>query len=178
MSVFSLVVTTDDNAVQVANLLSPTVSVNAGDVWAINREWSGYFAGVSDGAKNTSTVYSDTLVVATATMTSTGSATAAETFILANVTFTARASGATGNEFNVSGTVATQAANIAAAINASTDLAGIVTATSALGVVTITSVIPGFIGNSIQFSESLTNVTITQFTGGSEAHRSTVSSNK
>lgn len=104
---------------------------------------------------------------ATLTVSSTGSV-ADETFILANITFTAKASGATGNQFNVSVTAATQAANMAAAINASTDLAGIVTATSLLGVVTITSAVPGLLGNGLQLSESLTNVALVAFVGGTD----------
>ncbi len=58
-------------------------------------------------------------VQATATITSTGTATAAQTMTLCNVVLTAKASGAVAadGEFNVSATVATQATNIAAAIN-------------------------------------------------------------
>ena len=180
MSLFSLTVSTDDNAAQVANLLSPTVSVSAGDVWEVNRNWSSYFAAVADGAKNTSTVYADTLVQATATITSTGAATAAETVTVANIVLTAVASGAdpAAGEWNVSGTVATQAASMALAINTISTLSGKVTATSNLGVVTITSVVPGIIGNGLQISENATNVTNTDFSGGSQAHLSTVSSNK
>lgn len=105
-------------------------------------------------------------VFATGALTSTGAATAAETFSLANVIFTARDSGATGNEFNVSSNVTTQATNIKNAINGSTNLAGIVTATSLAGVVTISAVNPGTSGNGIQLSESLTNVSATAFSGG------------
>ncbi len=180
MSIFQLTVNTDDNATQVANLLSPTVSVNAGDVWAINRSWSSYFGAVVDGAKNTSTVYADTMVQATATITSTGAAVAAETVTVANVVLTAVASGAVpaNGEWNVSGTVGTQAASIALAINSIATLSGIVTATSNLGVVTITSVVPGIVGNGLQISEAATNVTNTAFASGAQSHLSTVSSNK
>jgi len=99
----------------------------------------------------------------TATLTSTGAATATETCTICAITFTARASGATGNEFNVSATPATQAANIAAAVNASTDLTGVCTASSALGVTTITSAVPGAIGNGLEITESLTNVALSDF---------------
>lgn len=130
------------------------------------QSYENYFAGINGGeARALINVYVGA-VQAAATLTSTGAATATETFILANVTFTAVASGATGNQFNVSGTVATQAANIAAAINASTNLAGIVTATSALGVTTITAVLPGLMSNGLQISEGLTNVTLAAFSGG------------
>lgn len=130
------------------------------------QSYSNYFVGINGGEFRALIDVAVGGVQATATMTSTGAATATEIFTIANVVFTARASGAVGNEFDVSATVATQAANIAAAINASADLVGIVTATSNLGIVTITSVYPGLAGNGIQFSEGLTNVTITQFTGG------------
>ncbi len=152
---------TDMTAAQLISLF-PTSQGAQANLQAIDN----YFTGINGGENraNIDAYYGS--VQATATMTSTGAATATETFSIANVSFEAVASGATGNQFNVSGTVATQAANIAAAINASTDLAGICTATSLLGVVTITAFVPGLSGNAIQFSEGLTNVTITQFTGG------------
>lgn len=110
-------------------------------------------------------------VAATATITSTGAASNNETMLLCNQTLTAKTSGAVAanGEFNLSATVGTQAANIAAAINAVAALSGVVTATAALGVVTVTSVYPGIIGNGLQISESLTNVTATAFAGGANA---------
>jgi phage tail sheath gpL-like len=94
----------------------------------------------------------------TLTVSSTGS-TAAQTCSIAGVTFTAVASGATGNQFNVSTTPATQAANMVTAINASSSLTGIVTAASVLGVVTITAVTKGKMGNGIAISAgNLANV--------------------
>ena len=131
-------------------------------------ELENYISSLTSGNQSALITAKVGAVQASATLTSTGTATAAETFTLCNVVFTARASGATGNEFNVSATVGTQAANIAAAINASSDLTGIVTATSSLGVVTITSVVPGLVGNGLQLSESLTNVTYTAFASGSD----------
>lgn len=130
------------------------------------QSYQNYFGGVAGGQYSADLDAYVGAVQATATMTSTGAATATETFSLCNVEFEAVASGATGNQFNVSGTVATQAANIAAAINGSSDLTNICTATSLLGVVTITAYMPGISGNALQFSEGLSNVTITQFTGG------------
>lgn len=108
---------------------------------------------------------------ATATITSTGSASNNETALVCNQTLTAKTSGAVAanGEFNISGTVGTQAANIAAAINAVAALKNQVVATAALGVVTITSLVPGTIGNGLQISESLTNVTATAFAGGTDA---------
>ncbi len=127
-----------------------------------------YLGGVTGGNYAAKLSWQVGAVKATATMTNTAAAVAAETFVLCNVTFTARASGATTNEFNLSATVGTQAANIAAAINASPNLAGMVSATSLAGIVTITAVVPGLIGNAFQFSESLTGVAITAFASGAD----------
>jgi hypothetical protein len=132
------------------------------------QNFENYIGAVSGGQQSAKLLCKVGAVRATATMTSTGTATAAEIFTLCNVVFTARASNPSANEFVVSGTVATQAANIAAAINASANLTGIVTATSSLGVVTITSVVPGLLGNAFQYSEALTNVTIVAFAGGTD----------
>ena len=109
-------------------------------------------------------------VQATATIVSAATAVAAETMSLLNVTLTAIAPGTpAANEFVVSATVATQAANIAAAINASADLAGKVTAAvTSGGTVTVTAVVPGLLGNGLQISESLTGVTVTQFASGTD----------
>ncbi len=157
-------------------LLKITTTNTVGDIKAlINlqqgsqaciQSYSNYFEGINGGEFRALIDVAVGGVQAAATLTSTGAATATETLTIANVVFTARASGATGNEFNVSGTVGTQAANIAAAINASADLAGIVTATALLGVVTITAVYPGTLGNGLQISETLTNVTLSAFAGG------------
>ncbi len=114
-------------------------------------------------------------IQATGAITSTGAATAAETLTVCNVVFTARASGASGNEFNLSATVGTQATNIATAINASADLTGIVTASAALGVVTVTSVVPGLIGNGLALSDAMTNVACTAFASGTDGTAYTIS---
>lgn len=107
-------------------------------------------------------------VQATGLITSGGIATATDTVTVANVELAAVASGAVpaDGEWNVSAVVATQAASIAAAINAVPELAGIVTATSSLGVVTVTAVAPGAMGNGLALSEDADNVTITAFSGG------------
>lgn len=100
-------------------------------------------------------------VAASGTLTvATGGSTNNQTCAIAGVTLTAKTSGAGADEFNISAVAATQATNMAAAINASTGLAGIVTASSALGVVTITAAQKGKMGNGLAISEgSLSNVT-------------------
>ena len=125
---------------------------------------------VVDGAQIAYLKVSHGSVQASATVTSTGIAVAAETVTVANVVLTAVASGAipANGEWNISAVVATQAASIAAAINAVAALSGIAQATSALGVVTVTAVQPGKSGNGLAMSEAATNVTVTQFSAGSD----------
>lgn len=180
MSIFRLVVNTDDNAAQVADLLAPTVAIDGSDAFAINRNWSSYFASVAVGSKNTSTEFSDTLVAATGLITSTGLAVAAETVTVANIVLTAVASGADPalGQWNVSANVTTQATSIALAINTIATLTNKVTATSALGVVTVTSVVPGIVGNGLALTESATNVAVTAFASGAQSHTSTVHAGK
>lgn len=98
----------------------------------------------------------------------TGGSTNDQTCTVCNVTLTAKTSSTANNEFTISATAATQAANMAACINASTDLAGKVVASASLGVVTITAVVPGLSGNSFELSEgTLSNVTSSAFANGS-----------
>lgn len=102
----------------------------------------------------------------TVTFTSTGP-TNGQTCTLFGVTFTAVTSGATGNQFNISSTPATVAANLVTAINAASSLSGIVTASSALGVVTISAVVPGKIGNGLVMANvNLSNTTFVTLSGG------------
>lgn len=135
---------------------------------AAAQNLSNFLVGVSSGLMPSASIAAKVgAVQATATITSTGAATAAQTMTLANITLTAVGSAPAANEFVVSATVATQAANIAAAINASADLAGIVTATSALGVVTVSAVVPGLMGNGLQIVDvDLANVAVAAFSGG------------
>lgn len=113
-------------------------------------------------------VASTNAVQAAGLVTFTGAPTAADTVTIANVVFTARASGATGNEFNIGGTVTITATNLAAAINASANLTNKVTATSLAGVVTVTATLAGLMGNGLGLSESMDNTTVTAFASGAE----------
>jgi phage tail sheath gpL-like len=96
-------------------------------------------------------------VAASGTITLTGVGQANDTILINGVTFTAKASGATGNEWNVGGSATLSAAAIAAAINASASalVSGHVTATSALGVVTITSKVANVYGNAVTIAEGV-----------------------
>lgn len=150
--------------------------VNKGDAKCCLQDFINFLQGVQGGVYRAYGGFALGAVQATATLTvsSTGS-TATEIMTICNVVFTARASGATGNEFNISSTPATQAANMAAAINASADLTGKVVATVNGAVVTITATIAGLSGNGLQISEGLTNVALVEFAGGSNGDTVTIS---
>lgn len=110
-------------------------------------------------------------VKATGTITSTGTAANNETMTICGQTLTAKTSGAVpaSGEFNISGTVATQATNIAAAINAVPALVGVCSAVSLLGVVTVTAAVPGLIGNGLVMVDvNLANVAVSGFANGSD----------
>lgn len=127
-----------------------------------------YFTSLAGGVRSGAVSVSLGAVQATGAVTFTGAPTAAQTVTIGNVVFTARASGATGNEFNIGGTIAISATNLAAAINASASLAGRITATSNAGVVTLTSVVPGVIGNSLALTNTLSNASVTAFANGAD----------
>jgi len=102
------------------------------------------------------------------TFSSTGP-TNSQTCSILNTTFTAVTSGATGNQFNISATPSTVAANLAAAINASPNLNKKVRAVAVLGVVTITALIPGEFGNGFALSAgTLSNTVASAFANGSD----------
>lgn len=129
-----------------------------------------YLTGVIGGSiQGASLAFKVGAVQAAATITSTGTATAGQTMTLANITLTAVDADPGQNEFVVSATPATQTTNIAAMINASDDLAGIVTAEASQGVVTVTSVVPGLLGNGLQIADvDLGNVAVAAFEGGTD----------
>lgn len=163
MSLQTIVMDTDVSAVGFQSVcdLSP------GQLPAL-QNLQNYLSGLSGGNQAAILSINVGAVQATATITSTGTATAAQTMTLFNVTLTAVASAPAANQFVVSATPATQAANIAAAINASASFTGRVTATSAAGVVTVRAVMPGVVGNGLQIANvNLGNVTVAGFSGGS-----------
>lgn len=104
----------------------------------------------------------------TVTFSSTGP-TNGQTMTIAGVTMTAVTSGATGNQFNISSTPATVAANLITAITASTSLQNIVTATALLGVVTIKAYTPGKMGNGLVMANvNLANTVVVTLAAGSD----------
>ena len=120
----------------------------------------------------------DIVTTAKALVTFTGAAVNNETLIINGVTFTAKTSGAVAanGEFDLSATVATQATNLAAAINAVADtrIAGVVTASSAFGVVTISAVYPSYACLGYSISESMTNTAVTAWALDSNKTQNTI----
>lgn len=166
--------TTPDSTADVSYQINPLASEPAN---TLDR-----FARYNDGMATMALGYTNAAfkigtVNATGTLTMTGAATAAQTLTIANITFTAETSGATGNQYNLSSTVAIQAANIAAAVNGSANLANLVTATAALGVVTLTAFTGGVEGNGLQLSAGNTsNMTAGAFAGGSNGTKTVLAS--
>ena len=141
------------------------------------NNFADYIAGLTGGnVSGASLQFQVGAVKATGTLTvSAGGSTAGQACTIGNVTLTGRASNPAANEFVVSATAATQATNMAAAINASTSFAGIVTASAALGVVTLTAVVPGALGNGYQLSAgNLGNVAAGAFANGANGTAYTV----
>jgi hypothetical protein len=166
MSFVKIIHSVPDSAETMQHVLDIDDSVTSYSEEAV----SALFPAIVDGNQISYTKVSTGSIQAYGLITTAGTASNGETALVANVTLTAKTSGAdpTAGEFDISGTVATQAANIALAINSVAALVGIVTATSALGVVTITAVVPGVMGNGLQLSEGLGNTTATAFAHGDD----------
>jgi hypothetical protein len=132
------------------------------------------FAGFANGAFSASSLIFKTAGgYAAMLLTFTGAPTAAQTCVVNGVTVTARASGATGNEFNIGGSVTITAAAFVTMFNsrkASVSAWTAWTATSAAGVVTITCDVAGTVGMSGTISTSLTNTSKTDAAGGTEGN--------
>ncbi len=133
---------------------------------------SAYVAGIAGGQYPAQVTAKVGAVKASGTIVSTGSAANNETATILGETVTAKTSGAVlaDGEFNISATPATQAASIAAMINAMPEFVGIITAAvTSGGTVTVTASVPGVIGNGLKMADvNLANVAITSFANGSD----------
>jgi hypothetical protein len=131
-----------------------------------------YVVGVAGGQYPSSISVNVGAVKASGTIVSTGTAANNETATILGETVTAKTSGAVlaDGEFNISATPATQAASIAAMINAMPEFVGIITAeVTSGGTVTVTASVPGVIGNGLKMADvNLANVAITSFANGSD----------
>ncbi len=164
MSFVKLLMAVPDSAVTMKNLLQLNVPGNQFDVEGLDK----IVGDMIDGALLSFTKLSTGALQATGDVTFTGIPIAAETLSIANVTLTAVAGAPSADEFQIGGDATATATNLAAAINASVGLIGIVQATSLAGVVTLSAVQPGKSGAAFELSEALTNATVTAFTGGSD----------
>ena len=166
MSSYQRIVITSDLT---ANGFKSVCDLAPGQLPALNNLVD-YLGGVSGGNYMADLACKVGAVKATGTLTvATGGSTAGQACTICNVTLTGRASNPSTDEFVVSATAATQAANMAAAINASASFTGKVVASAALGVVTLTAVVPGVLGNGFQLSAgNLANVTASAFANGSD----------
>jgi hypothetical protein len=163
MAYLNIVFNSGLSAAQLTSLINPSSSDPKGTMQRLVNLEKGWFSGAYSTGCTATMEVGATAATATLTVSAGGSAND-ETCSIAGVTFTAKTSGATGNEFNISATAATQAANMAAAFNASADLAGIVTASvPSGGTVLLTAVQPGVEGNGLQISEGPANVALATF---------------
>lgn len=129
---------------------------------------NGVVSGALPGGASLSWQVGAVKAAGTATFTGAGPANG-ETCTVCGVTITAVTADAGENEFDISATPATVAANFAAAINESSDLTGIVTAEAELGVVTVSAVVPGLIGNGLVMADvDLANTAIVSFADGAD----------
>lgn len=177
-SKFVLVVNTNNDAATTASEIAPNVASNphtSGADAPIAIDTIASFIQSQIQGRGVNVVVNTGSVAATGLVTFTGAPSNNETLSIANVTFTAKTSGATGNQFDIGGTVTETAENLVTAVNASSNLAGIVSASNAAGVVTLTALVPGTIGNGLELSESLSNATVTAFASGAESNRTTLS---
>lgn len=160
---------TDISAADQANALRPTTNSRRQSIVRL----ANLLHRMARGARTGSVELCTGVAKAVGTITSTGAATDADTITVCGVVITAETGTVGNNEFAPSATPATQAANIAAAINTSTStrLTGAVVATAAAGVVTLTAKAPGAIGNGLSLAESMDNVTVVDFAGGSDGTR-------
>jgi hypothetical protein len=106
-------------------------------------------------------------VKASGTIIFSAAASADDTVLINGVTFTAKASGATGNQWNVGASATATAANLAAAINASVTslVSGYVTAGAATGTLTITSAFYGLSGNQCTIASGVDSGSVMTVSG-------------
>lgn len=164
-SLTRIVIESRASAAEIAEFIAPQVQESRQAIARLARWLTGMAGGGRDGTLELCTG----AVKATATLTMTGLPSDTNTFVLCGTTFTARASGASGNEFNIGATATLTAVAIAAAVNASATakVTASVVATSSEGVVTFTALVPGTIGNGFVLTESMDNTTRVDFASGS-----------
>lgn len=166
MSTSRIVMTIDTNLPvgTLRNILADSASRPLEEASKVENFFRGLKAGARAAIVNSGAADSGGVDALSASQTATFStfATALDTVTINGVVLTAVASGATNNQWNITASASGDAANLAAAINASTsaNLSGVVHASSLAGVVTVTCNIPGVIGNVLTISKSSTAITL------------------
>ena len=175
MSAFStLIIESRHSGDDVANFTQP----HSGDISASIESVARYVHGYAVGAWRGDLLWRMGAVKARAILALSGQPSDSETFVLCGTTFTAKTSGATGNEFNIGATVPETLANIAAAVNASatTKVTGSVTSSVISATqVAFDAIDAGAAGNGYVLTESMSNTTRTDFTGGSDGTETVLS---
>lgn len=133
------------------------------------RKLMAYIRSLMGGARRAALIIGAYAVKATGTLTGT-SVIATDAVTIAGVTLTCVASGATEDQFNIGADDDETMENLAAAINAHSDLSGIVTADTAANVVTVSAAKPGLIGNGLAISSADATIVAsgTHLTGGTD----------
>lgn len=169
-----IAITHSESDVDIKNLL-PSVSVSSCHTMGDVAKFVNYFSALGSGVRRASVEVDLAAVQASGTITFSGTGAANDTILINGVTFTAKASGATGNEWNVGASATLSAAALAAAINASATalVSGLVSAAAVSGVVTITALRAGVDGNAVTIAEGVDSgnamaVSGARLTGGSK----------
>jgi hypothetical protein len=146
---------------------------------------SDYFSSLARGTREGSIdvqIAEGSAVAASGTITFSDTGAADDTILINGVTFTAKASGATGNEWNVGASATLSAQAFKAAVNASASalVSQHVTASGSAAVITITAIQKGVSGNAITIAEGVDSssdmaVSGARLTGGANATANSVS---
>ena len=155
---------------------SPNFFSTASDQYNFESRLRDHLSGMASGAKAGSiacTQINNNAVAASGTFTFSGAASTNDTVLINGVTFTCVASSPGNDQFLAGVSATTTAANLAAAVVASTNaiVNTTVTASSALGVCTITAKTPGAMGNAVTIAKgtdsgSVDTVSGARLTGG------------
>lgn len=149
----------DEAAATVADRLAKPAAHAKEAITALQAELSGLASGARSGRLTLTIQDASAGDRASATIT-VGTESADDTVVIGDVTLTWKASPSGESEVDIGGTSTISATNLAAAINAHTQLGGVVTATSAAAVVTVTAALPGRIGEQVTLVETGSSVTV------------------
>lgn len=149
MSQSVILIDHDESSIDMQALLL----AETGNRFLAGQKLMSYVRALMGGARSAKVIVGVNAVKASGTVTL-ASHVATNTVTINGTVFTCVASGATGNQYNVGGSDTLTAAALASAINASTDMAGVVTASAAGAVVTVSAARPGKLGNAVTLAIS------------------------